>query len=162
MALLKLARVTPQRHPELSPIPWPIRKTAGSAGMDLCADIEETGYDLQCGERRVLPTGVRMEIPEGYEGQIRPRSGLAINHGVTVINAPGTIDSDFRGEVMVGLVNHGQLAVHIGRADRIAQLVVSPVVSIEVLQVDEGELSSTVRGANGFGSTGRNDTGAKK
>jgi dUTP pyrophosphatase len=129
----------------------PSYATAGSAGMDLRAAIKHP-IVLQPGERYLVPTGMRVALPEGYEAQVRPRSGLAIKLGVTVINAPGTIDSDYRGEVKVGLVNLSDEAHTIQRGDRIAQMVVAPVMRVAWQQV--ASLDDTERGAGGFGSTG--------
>ena len=131
--------------------PLPKYATTGSAGMDLRAAVEEL-IVLQPGQRYLVPTGIRIALPEGYEAQVRPRSGLAIKRGITVANAPGTIDSDYRGEVKVGLVNLSDEAHTIQRGDRIAQMVVAPVARVAwqpVLSLDETE-----RGAGGFGSTG--------
>lgn len=121
--------------------------------MDLCAAITEP-ITLMPGERRLIPTGYSIALPEGFEGQVRPRSGLALKHGITVLNAPGTIDADYRGEMQVLLVNHGQEPFHIGRGDRIAQLVICPVARAELHLADS--LSETERGAGGYGSTGTN------
>jgi dUTP pyrophosphatase len=143
---VKLRRVG-DRGPPLEP---PRYETAGAAGLDLRADEP---VSLAPGERRLVPTGLAVEIPPGHEGQVRPRSGLAVRHGVGMVNAPGTIDSDYRGEVGVVLVNHGQLAVSFARGERIAQLVIAPVVRAELELVEA--LSGTDRGAGGFGSTGR-------
>lgn len=132
-------------------LPLPEYATSGSAGMDLRAAVASP-VTLLPGQRRLVPTGLRMEIPEGYEGQVRPRSGLALRHGLTVLNAPGTIDSDFRGEVQVVLANLGSEPVEIGRGDRIAQLVIASVVRAELAVVPAVEASD--RGAGGFGHTG--------
>ena len=132
------------------PLDLPRYETPGAAGLDLRADEPVT---LAPGERRLVPTGLAIELPPGFEGQVRPRSGLAVRHGVGMVNAPGTIDSDYRGEVGVVLVNHGQAPVSFARGDRIAQLVIAPVVRAELELV--GALSSTGRGQGGFGSTGR-------
>ena len=121
----------------------------GAAGMDLRAKVD---VDLQPMERKMVPTGVRLAIPAGYEAQVRPRSGLAAKHGVTMVNSPGTIDSDYRGEIQVILINLGQDAVHFNRGERIAQLVVSPVAKARLVFVDS--LEETTRGEGGFGSTG--------
>jgi dUTP pyrophosphatase len=133
------------------PLPLPRYMTAGAAGIDLLADVEDDVV-LAPAERRLVPTGLTLAIPAGYEGQVRPRSGLAAREGVTVLNAPGTIDSDYRGEVQVLLVNLGPTPVHIRRGDRIAQLVVAPVASIVWREVTA--LPASARGAGGFGSTG--------
>jgi dUTP pyrophosphatase len=132
------------------PIDLPRYETGGAAGLDLRAD---EGFALAPGERRLVPTGLALEIPQGHEGQVRPRSGLALRHGVGMVNAPGTIDSDYRGEVGVILVNHGQATVSFARGDRIAQLVIAPV-SRATLELVDG-LSESDRGAGGFGSTGK-------
>ncbi len=130
----------------------PSYKTSGSAGADICAFLEEA-IILKVGQRCAVPTGLYFEIPDGYEIQIRPRSGLALNNGVTCLNAPGTIDSDYRGEVKVTLINLGDKDFEINNGDRIAQMIVAPVVqcNFEITT----ELSSTERGIGGFGSTGR-------
>ena len=126
--------------------------TAKASGMDLCAAIDGP-VELAPGERAAINTGLAMAIPDGFEGQVRPRSGLAREHGVTVVNAPGTIDADFRGAVHVLLVNVGKQSFTINPGERIAQLVIAPVVQAECVEVDE--LPETERGAGGFGSTGR-------
>jgi dUTP pyrophosphatase len=129
----------------------PAYATAGSAGMDLRAAVDEP-IVLEPGKRALVPTGLRIALPEGYEAQIRPRSGLAIKEGITVANAPGTVDSDYRGEVQVGLVNLSDRAYTIQRGDRIAQMVVAPVTRVAWQPV--ASLDETKRGAGGFGSTG--------
>ena len=126
--------------------------TENAAGMDLAAAIDEARV-LAPGERAAIGTGLAMAIAPGFEGQVRPRSGLAIKHGITVVNAPGTIDSDFRGEAMVLLINLGREPVTIEPGQRIAQLVIAPVVRAEVAVAEE--LPATSRGSGGFGSTGR-------
>jgi dUTP pyrophosphatase len=135
-----------------SSIPLPAYMSPGAAGLDLAADVD-TDVTLRPGQRTLVPTGLSIALPAGYEGQVRPRSGLAHKTGVTVLNAPGTIDSDYRGEVQVLLVNLGDGDVVLRRGDRIAQLVVAPVTRIE--WVEEATLVETDRGAAGFGSTGR-------
>jgi dUTP pyrophosphatase len=132
------------------PLDLPRYETDGSAGLDLRADEP---VSLAPGERALVPTGLALEIPPGFEGQVRPRSGLAARHGVGLLNAPGTVDSDYRGEVKVILVNHGRQPVRFERGERIAQLVLAPVARA-VLEVVEA-LGDTGRGAGGFGSTGR-------
>lgn len=129
----------------------PVYASAGAAGADLRAHLAEP-ITVEPGGRAVVPTGVRISLPEGYEGQVRPRSGLAARHGVTVLNAPGTIDSDYRGEIKVILVNLGEAAYQVCSGDRIAQLVIAPVSQVVFEQL---ELDDSVRGAGGFGSTGR-------
>ncbi|MGI3168801.1 dUTP diphosphatase [Pseudooceanicola sp. C21-150M6] len=134
----------------------PFYATAGAAGADLRANFPDGsrgGLVLAAGSRALVPTGLRMAIPEGYEVQVRPRSGLALKHGVTVANAPGTIDSDYRGELGVILVNLGDAPFVVTHGERIAQMVVAPVVQAELVVVET--LDETARGAGGFGSTGR-------
>lgn len=127
----------------------PEYQTAGSAGMDICCSEEVT---LQPMERKMVATGVRIAVPEGYECQVRPRSGLAIRHGISMVNTPGTIDSDYRGEIKLIMVNFGDSAVSFPKGERVGQLVICPVVraTLEVVP----ELDSTHRGDGGFGSTG--------
>jgi len=132
------------------PLELPRYETLGSAGMDLRADEP---FSLAPGERRLVPTGLAVEIPPGYEGSVRPRSGLALRHGVGMVNAPGTVDSDYRGELSVILVNHGPAPVSFERGERIAQLVIAPVARADIVLVEA--LSDTVRGGGGFGSTGK-------
>lgn len=129
----------------------PVYKTAGSAGCDVCAFIQET-IVLKPGQRTLVTTGLFFEIPEGYEIQVRPRSGLALKNGITCLNTPGTIDSDYRGELGVILINLGQEDFSINNGDRIAQIIVSPVTIGNFVKVNE--LGTTERGAGGFGSTG--------
>jgi dUTP pyrophosphatase len=136
-------------------LPLPAVATAGSAGLDLRAALEGERV-LAPGERAVVPTGFALAIPPGYEGQVRPRSGLALRHGITLPNAPGTIDSDYRGEVSVILQNGGSEPFVLRRGERIAQLVIAPVVSAILQEVDSADdLGSTERGEGGFGHTGR-------
>jgi dUTP pyrophosphatase len=132
------------------PLPLPAYATSGAAGLDLRADEAVT---LQPRERALVPTGIAVAIPAGYEGQVRPRSGLAIRHGITCLNSPGTIDSDFRGELSVILVNLGAEPVSLARGDRIAQLVVAKVSRAGLRET--AELPPTERGAGGFGHTGK-------
>lgn len=132
----------------------PSYETIGSAGMDVRAAVsQEDPILLQAGERAMIPTGLSVAIPQGYEIQVRPRSGLAAKHGLTCLNTPGTIDSDYRGEIKVILINLGQDAFTIKRGERIAQLVLAPVTQLAWQEVDA--LDETDRGAGGFGSTGR-------
>ena len=128
----------------------PTRQTPQSAGLDLHANISVT---ISKGERTLVPTGIKVALPLGYEAQVRPRSGLALKHGITVLNAPGTIDADYRGEIGVLLINHGVEDFTIQRGDRIAQLVIAKVEMIDFQEVDE--LPDTPRGNGGYGSTGR-------
>lgn len=127
--------------------------TPGSAGMDLTAAIEQP-YTLEPGKRHAMPTGIIVEIPRHFEGQVRPRSGLAFKAGISLTNCVGTIDSDYRGEVKVLLINHGEAAYTFEPGERIAQLLITPVPQVEVVEVDELN-ESQERGAGGFGSTGR-------
>ena len=138
-----------KRLPHGDGLPLPAYATAGAAGMDVVAAAALT---LARGERRAVATGFALAIPEGYEVQVRPRSGLALKHGVTCLNTPGTIDSDYRGEVKVILANLGSEPFPIARGDRIAQLVPAPVLRAELNEV--ADLDDTPRGAGGFGSTG--------
>ena len=124
----------------------------GAAGLDLAAALDQP-LTLAPGARTLVPTGLAVAIAEGYEGQVRPRSGLAMKHGITCLNAPGTIDADYRGEVKVLLVNHGAEPFTIAHGDRIAQLVIAAVVQAGIVVVDE--LDDTARGGGGFGSTGK-------
>jgi len=132
-------------------IPLPRYESAGAAGLDLRAYLAGDLSVPPMG-RAKIPTGLRLEIPEGFEGQVRPRSGLALRFGVTVLNSPGTIDSDYRGDLEVILANFGTEAFVVKNGDRIAQLVIAPVFQLEV--AEEQELSLTARGSGGFGSTG--------
>ena len=142
------------RLPHSEGLPLPAYETAGSAGMDLRAALPEfEPVILAPGERRLIPTGLKIALEPGYEAQVRPRSGLALKHGVTCLNSPGTIDSDYRGEVGVILINHGQIAFEIQRGERIAQMVIAPYAQAVMAEVEA--LDETVRGAGGFGSTGR-------
>ena len=131
-------------------IPVPKYQTHGAAGMDIMAAIEEL-LTLQTGKTTIIPTGFTIAIPENYEGQIRSRSGLAAKHGIIVLNSPGTIDSDYRGELKIILINHGQHDFIIKRGDRIAQMIIAPITKINWHKVDH--LSETIRGTGGFGST---------
>jgi dUTP pyrophosphatase len=132
-------------------VPLPAYQTPGSAGLDLCAALLQA-VRLEPGQRRLIPTGLILEIPPGYEGQVRPRSGLALKHGLGIVNSPGTIDCDFRGEVGIVLINHGQETYVVEPLSRIAQLVIAPVVQVAIEEVHE--LSDTSRGTGGYGSTG--------
>ncbi|MFC6686948.1 dUTP diphosphatase [Jhaorihella thermophila] len=135
-------------------VPLPSYATAGAAGADLRANLPDRGeMVLAPGARALVPTGLRIEIPDGYEVQIRPRSGLALKHGVTLPNAPGTIDSDYRGPLGVIVMNAGQEPFVVRHGDRIAQMVVAPVLRARFVLVDE--LGATARGSGGFGSTGQ-------
>jgi dUTP pyrophosphatase len=135
-------------------LPLPAYQTADAAGLDLLAAVpEETPLLLASGKYAMVPTGLTIALPASYEAQVRPRSGLAAKHGVTVLNSPGTIDADYRGEINVLLINHGEAPFSIRRGERIAQMVIAPVVQAQMVPVTA--LSSTERGSGGFGSTGR-------
>jgi dUTP pyrophosphatase len=132
----------------------PAYQSAHAAGLDLLAAVpEDAPLILSPGQRALVPTGLTIALPPGYEAQVRPRSGLAAKHGVTVLNTPGTIDADYRGEIAVLLINHGEAPFPIRRGERIAQMVVASVVRAELVPV--ATLSATDRGSGGFGSTGR-------
>jgi len=137
-------------HPQAAP---PVYKTSHAAGLDLAACLPDGPLTLEPGRIAIVPTGWAVAVPPGHEGQVRPRSGLATTHGVTVPNAPGTIDEDYRGELRVALVNLGREPFFIEHGMRVAQLVIAPVTRVEVAQVSS--LDETGRGAGGFGSTGR-------
>jgi dUTP pyrophosphatase len=158
------------RLPHGADLPLPAYATSGSAGLDLLAAVAET-VELAPGTRRLVPTGLALALPPGVEGQVRPRSGLALKHGITVLNAPGTVDADYRGEVGVILINMGEAPFAVARGDRIAQLVIAPVVQAvwaetealptETPQRESGALApgestrgDSTRGEGGFGSTG--------
>ena len=132
-------------------LPLPQYMSGSAAGMDLCA-ANEAAVVIAPGQIKLIPTGLYVAIPEGYEGQVRPRSGLALKHGITLVNAPGTIDSDYRGEVGIIIGNIGSEPYTVERGCRIAQLVIAPVTQAEIEVVDS--LDETVRGAGGFGHTG--------
>ncbi|HVS63016.1 MAG TPA: dUTP diphosphatase [Thermoanaerobaculia bacterium] len=153
MSAGRAIRVRVRRLHDRSHVRLPKRASPGSAGYDLAAAISEP-VELPPGARRSIPTGLTLEIPAGYEAQVRPRSGRALRQGLTVLNSPGTIDSDYRGEVVVLLVNLGQTAVTIQPGDRLAQLVLAPVLEVSWEEVAD-PLEPTVRGAGGFGSSGR-------
>ena len=135
-------------------LPLPAYQTAHAAGLDLLAAVpDDAPAVLEPGKYAIVPTGLSIALPEGFEAQVRPRSGLAAKHGVTVLNSPGTIDADYRGEIAVLLINHGSAPFTIRRGERIAQMVIAPVVQAALVPVTV--LSPTERGAGGFGSTGR-------
>lgn len=152
--------MTPSIRLRIAPLPHfeglalPAYETRGAAGMDLRAAVpEDAPITLAPGKRVLAPTGLSIAVPAGFEAQIRPRSGLAAKHGITCLNSPGTVDSDYRGEVKVILINHGDEPFVISRGERIAQMVIAAVVQAEIDVVEE--LDTTARGAGGFGSTGR-------
>lgn len=141
------------RLPHAEGLPLPRYETSQAAGMDLLAAVPETPiFTIQIGKRALIPTGLCIELPVGFEAQVRPRSGLALKQGVTVLNAPGTIDADYRGEVSVLLINHGEEPFVVTRGMRIAQLVVAPVA--QAILEERSQLTQTGRGAGGYGSTG--------
>jgi dUTP pyrophosphatase len=144
-------KVLIQRLPHAQELPLPAYATPGSAGLDLLAAID-TDIEIMPGGRAGIPCGIAIALPEGFEAQMRPRSGLALNHGITLLNAPGTIDSDYRGEIKAILVNHGDVGFRVSRGMKIAQMVIAPVAQA---QFEESvELPNTARAAGGFGSTG--------
>ncbi|MGD2024442.1 MAG: dUTP diphosphatase [Methyloceanibacter sp.] len=141
------------RLPHGEGLPLPEYQTEHAAGFDLVAAVRESEpVVLSAGTRGAVPTGLVFELPQGYEAQVRPRSGLALKHGVTVLNSPGTVDADYRGEVKVVLINLSDHAFRIARGDRIAQVVIAPVTAVEITEVSE--VTETRRGEGGFGSTG--------
>jgi dUTP diphosphatase len=147
-------RVDIRQLPHGEGLPLPAYHSAHAAGLDLLAAIPEGApLALAPGKHAMVPTGLAIALPEGFEAQVRPRSGLAAKHGVTVLNSPGTIDADYRGEIQVILINHGFEAFTVRRGERIAQMVIAPVVQAELIQTST--LPSTDRGSGGFGSTGR-------
>ena len=135
-----------------SKVTMPQYKTIGSSGMDIAAFLDNEIF-IKPSEKKIIPTGIKLKIPKGYEVQIRPRSGLAANNDITVLNTPGTIDSDYRGEIKVILFNHGNKDFIVNKNDRIAQMVLTPVIKMELEEVDQ--LPETIRGLGGFGSTGK-------
>ena len=141
------------RLPHGEGLPLPTYHSAHAAGLDVVAGVPaDASVALAPGGRALIPTGFALELPQGYEAQVRPRSGLALKHGVTLLNSPGTIDSDYRGELMVLLINLGREPFLVRRGTRIAQLVIAPVTSVEIVAADA--LGATTRGQGGFGSTG--------
>jgi len=149
-----MTTVRVERLPHAESLALPAYETTGSAGMDLRAAVAEfEPVVLAPGERKLIPTGLKIALEPGYEAQVRPRSGLALKHGVTCLNSPGTIDSDYRGEVGVILINHGQIPFEINRGERIAQMVIAPYAQAVIAEVEA--LDETARGAGGFGSTGK-------
>jgi dUTP pyrophosphatase len=140
-----------KKLPHALDLPLPHYATRGAAGLDLLAAIDGE-IELLPGQRLAVPTGIAIELPEGWEAQVRPRSGLALNHGITCLNAPGTIDSDYRGEVKAILINHGDKVFVIARGHKIAQMVIAKHEQAELVELES--LSDSERGAGGFGSTG--------
>ncbi len=146
-------RIAVKTLPHFEGLALPAYETPGSAGLDVRAAVpNDAPVDLQPGARAMVPTGLSVAIPEGFELQMRPRSGLAAKHGITCLNSPGTIDSDYRGELKVILINHGSESFTIARGERIGQLVLAPVTRLQWSRVDS--LPQTLRGEGGFGSTG--------
>ena len=145
-------RVEILREPHARDLPLPRFESEGAAGLDLRAAVDEPQM-IKKGERRLIPTGWRIALPNGFEAQVRPRSGLALRHGILIPNSPGTIDADYRGEIQVILMNAGDADFEVVRGDRIAQLVVAPVARPEWVEVEA--LDATERGEGGFGHTGR-------
>src|SRR4051794_26816311 len=152
--MTSMIRVELTRLPHGEGLALPAYQTAHAAGLDLPAAVpEDHSLTLLPGRSALVPTGLMIALPEGYEAQVRPRSGLAAKHGVTVLNAPGTVDADYRGEISVLLINHGEAPFTIRRGERIAQMIIAPIVQVELVQVTA--LATTDRGSGGFGSTGR-------
>jgi dUTP pyrophosphatase len=145
-----------QRLAHARDLPLPSYATEGSAGLDLLAAVEQP-LEIAPGARALVPCGIAIALADGFEAQVRPRSGLALKHGITVLNAPGTIDSDYRGEVKATLINHGDAPFRVERGMKIAQLVVARYQQVQLAEVSE--LAASERGAGGFGSTGLNATG---
>ncbi|MBM3562328.1 MAG: dUTP diphosphatase [Alphaproteobacteria bacterium] len=153
-------KIAIRQLPNAAGLPSPAYASEGAAGVDLYAALAPgQKLVLEPGARDIIPTGLSIALPRGYEGQVRPRSGLAAEHGVTVLNAPGTIDSDYRGEIKAILINLGAQAFEIVRGMRIAQLVIAPVTHVALVEVDD--LDATERGAGGLGSTGLGGEGAR-
>jgi dUTP pyrophosphatase len=157
-AVPSVVRIGITRLPDAEGLPLPSRATQHSSGYDLCAAVRRE-LVVAPGDRVLVPTGFCVSIPPGYEGQIRPRSGLALSHGILLPNAPGTIDSDYRGELKVILLNAGEKSYSIRRGDRIAQLVIAAVATAEFSELEE--LDATDRGDRGFGHTGRDVNGTR-
>ncbi len=151
MTDMRATTVAIRRLPHAGDLGLPAYATEASAGLDLAAAVD-AAVEIAPGGRALIPTGFAIALPPGYEAQVRPRSGLALRHGVTVLNSPGTIDADYRGEIGVILINHGDAAFTVTRGARIAQLVVAPVARVAWREDDA--LSESARGAGGFGSTG--------
>ena len=149
---LKSVRISLKRKEGCEDIPLPKYATPGSSGMDLCADVEGEVILLP-GDIKLISSGIYLSIPEGYEAEIRPRSGLALKHGISLVNTPGTIDADYRGLLSIIMINHGKEPFRIRRGDRIAQMVIKEVIRAE-LDV-KAELDETVRSGGGFGHTGK-------
>lgn len=147
------------RLPHALDLPLPAYATEGSAGLDLLAAVD-TEVEIAPGARVLIPCGIAIALPPGFEGQVRPRSGLALKHGITLLNTPGTIDSDYRGEIKATLINHSDTPFHVRRGMKIAQMIVARHETAEIVEVME--LPASERGAGGFGSTGLMHAGARK
>jgi dUTP diphosphatase len=145
------------RLPHAADLPLPSYQSSSASGLDLLAAVPNSSTIITPGRTAMIPTGIAIALPAGFEGQVRPRSGLAANHSVTVLNAPGTIDCDYRGEVFVILINHGPNSFAVTRGMRIAQLVIAPVAAAKIREV--AKLGKTTRGGSGFGSTGVENRG---
>ena len=151
---MSAVRVEVCQLPHAEGLALPACQSADAAGLDLLAAVPaDAPLILAPGKHAMVPTGLTIALPSGFEAQVRPRSGLAAKHGVTVLNSPGTVDADYRGEINVLLINHGEAPFPIRRGERIAQMVIAPIVQAELVPVTS--LSSTARGSGGFGSTGR-------
>jgi dUTP pyrophosphatase len=149
-----MVKVEIRQLPHGEGLPLPAYQSAHAAGLDLLAAVPEAApMMIAPGKHALVPTGLSIALPPGYEAQVRPRSGLALKHGVTVLNAPGTVDADYRGEVSVLLINHGDAPFQIRRGERVAQMVIAPVAQVEL--VPAVSLAATDRGSGGYGSTGR-------
>jgi dUTP pyrophosphatase len=147
-------KIEVRQLPHAEGLALPAYQSALAAGLDLLAAVPDNEpVILEPGQHALIPTGLTIALPQGYEAQVRPRSGLAVRYGVTVLNAPGTVDADYRGEIGVPLINHGSAPFAVRRGERIAQMVIAPVVQAELIPVEA--LSATARGSGGFGSTGR-------
>ena len=147
-----MIEITIKRLPHYQGLDLPAYQTPDAAGIDLLAAVDEMGFVLKAGEYALIPTGIAIAIPKNYEAQVRPRSGLAAKYGITVLNSPGTIDADYRGEIKVILINHGSVDFLIERGMRIAQMVFAPMVQAALK--DDATLPESERGAGGFGHTG--------
>jgi len=159
--LRKALKVNVLRLPHAADLPLPAYQSALAAGLDLVAAVPANApVTIAPGARALIPTGLSVALPPGTEGQVRPRSGLAARHGVTVLNAPGTVDADYRGEIQVILINLGDRPFAVARGERIAQLVIAPVLRVRLSE--QKKLAATKRGAKGFGSTGKGENDQKR
>lgn len=149
---MKTVKISIRKKDGCNDLPLPKYATAGSSGMDLCADVDDEVI-LQPGEIRLISSGIYLSIPAGYEAEVRPRSGIALKHGISLVNTPGTIDSDYRGLVSLIMINHGKEPFVIKRGDRVAQMVIKEVTRADISVAEE--LDDTVRAQGGFGHTGK-------